>query len=144
MCERFQTRDPGLRRSPSFILDDGGTLCHPLPIRLHLKYLQSPTFKIGAERNRLTAEVIFFVATLGKTPPECLFDEVREQATLSAVLDGTSTLEWARTPLWPLSSKQEETPLVRCTNEFNPRIGPRESLEFSRVDHTATAWPPNT
>ena len=73
-------------------MDDGDIMCHPILVLLFLQKFDVASASVGAERNPLNTEVIYFVNDLDEAPPEWRIGDVRSLAKTSAVTDGSITL----------------------------------------------------
>ena len=73
-------------------MDDGDILCHPILVLPFLQDFDVANARVGAERNPLKTEVIFYVNDLDAAPPEWRIGDVRSMAKTFAVTDGSITL----------------------------------------------------
>ena len=73
-------------------LDDGDIMCHLILVLPSLQDLDVANTRLGAERNPLKTEVIYYVKDLDAAPPEWIIGDVRSLAKTSAVSDGSITL----------------------------------------------------
>ena len=76
-------------------MDDGDTMCHPILVLPFLQEFDVANVRVGAERNPLKTEVIYYVNDLDAAPPEWRNGDVRSLAKTLAVTDGSITLRVA-------------------------------------------------
>ena len=73
-------------------MDDGDTMCHPILVLPFLHDFDVANSTVGAERNPLKTEVIYYVNDLDAAPPVWNIGDVRSLAKTSAVTGGSITL----------------------------------------------------
>ena len=73
-------------------MDDGDIMCHPILVLPFLQDFDVANARVGAERNPLKTEVIFFVNDLDAAPLEWNIGDVRRLAKTYAVTGGSITL----------------------------------------------------
>ena len=73
-------------------MDDGDIMCHPILVLPFLQDFDGANARVGAERNPMKTEVIYYVNDLDAAPPEWNIGDVRSLAKTSAVTDGSITL----------------------------------------------------
>ena len=66
-------------------MDDGDIMCHPILVPSFLKEFDVANARVGAERNPLKTEVIYYVNDLDAAPAKCRVGVVRSVAKTSAV-----------------------------------------------------------
>jgi hypothetical protein len=127
-------------------LDDGDILCHPLLVLPFLDAFDEANAKIGAERNILKTEVLYYATqpTLEQHAAQWQLDQVRTKASVSLASDGTLTLGVATgSSEFVTSQLQRKTQVVKAMHERvqlcqDPQaefILARESLGLGRVNH---------
>ena len=83
-------RNGGL--ADQWYMDDGDIMCHPILVLLFLQDFDVANARVGAERNPLKTEAIYFVDDLDASPPEWKIGDGRSLAKTSAVTDSSFTL----------------------------------------------------
>ena len=73
-------------------MDDGDILCNPVLVLPFLQDFDVANARVGAERNPLKTEVIYYVNDLDAAPPEWKIGDVWSLTKTSAVTAGSITL----------------------------------------------------
>ena len=124
--------------------DDGDIMCHPMLVPSFLQEFDVANARVGAERNPLKTEVIFYVNDLEAAPPEWRVGDVRSLAKTSAVTDGS-----IRSRCWVSAVHHGPAPEQgRChpSNARTRRSSPSERLSGRQPyqPHPAGSRPHNT
>ena len=73
-------------------LDDGVIICHPILVPSFVQEFVVSNAKVGAERNPLKTEVIYYVNDLDAAPLEWKIHGMQNMAKVSTVTAGSITL----------------------------------------------------
>jgi hypothetical protein len=127
-------------------LDDGDILCHPILVWPYLMAFDEANVKVGAVRNRLKTEVLYYSTrvALEQHAEEWQLERVRAAAKVSLASEGTNTLGVATGPAGFVAAQLESKALVvramhervrLCQDPQSEFVLARESLGVGRVNH---------
>ena len=127
-------------------LDDGDILCHPLLVLPYLDAFDVANREIGAERNALKTEVIFYATAedLERHSGEWKLEQIRAKASVALASSGTNTLGVATGPSHAVTTQlHEKTKVIKamhervhvCQDPQREYVLMRESLGVGRVNH---------